>query len=95
MAIRITCIVKSDGYHQDPHHAITELGWHNESTDETGRSSRQAVFAWIKGGGEAYVIGSTGQVANIGCRQHANGIQYLQTYSDRVWNDNLLALPQC
>jgi len=95
VAIRITCIMKSGGYHEDPHHAISELGWRNDSTSATGRSSRQAIFEWIKTGGEAYVIGVTGMIATVGCRQHANGVQYLQTYSDRVWNDNLLALPEC
>lgn len=37
-----------DGYHEDPHHAISELGWINEQTHETGRSSRLAVYDWIK-----------------------------------------------
>jgi hypothetical protein len=35
MAIRITCINKSAGYHQDPHHAITNLGWVNDANGKT------------------------------------------------------------
>lgn len=48
MSIRITCIKKSNGDHQDPHHAISELGWTNEQTNETGRSTRLEMYDWIK-----------------------------------------------
>jgi hypothetical protein len=44
MSIRITCIKKSGGYHADPHHAISELGWINEQTRETGTSTRLVVY---------------------------------------------------
>ena len=27
MAVRITCIKKQGGYHEDPHHAIERVGW--------------------------------------------------------------------
>ena len=39
MAVRITCINKSGGYHADPHHAISDLGWRNEATGNTGKST--------------------------------------------------------
>ncbi|QMV19997.1 hypothetical protein GOB94_15900 [Granulicella sp. 5B5] len=44
MSIRITCIKKSNGYHEDRHHAISELGWTNEQTNETGRSTRLEMY---------------------------------------------------
>jgi len=96
MAIRITCINKSGGYHDDPHHAISNLGWTNEQTGATGKNTRLEIYDWIKNqNGVAYVRDSRGNEARVGTREHANGTKYLQTYADRVWTDNLLALPEC
>lgn len=96
MAIRITCIKKSGGYHADPHHAITELGWVEDGTGKTGRSSRLELYSWIKEqGGSAYVRDGRGNHADVGTREHGDGTRYVQTYADRVWTDNLLALPEC
>jgi hypothetical protein len=96
MAIRITCINKSGGYHEDPHHAISDLGWINEETGERNKSTRLQVYDWIKNkGGVAYVTDRFGNKANVGTREHGNGTKYLQTYADRVWTDNLLSLPEC
>jgi hypothetical protein len=96
MTIRITCINKSGGYHADPHHAISYLRWIEDGTGRTGKNSRLEIYNWIKDqSGTAYVLGSTGHRALVGTREHANGTKYLQTYADRVWTDNLLALPEC
>jgi hypothetical protein len=96
MSIRITCIKKSNGYHQDRHHAISELGWANEQTNETGRSTRLEMYDWIKNqNGVASVADARGNKARVGGREHANGTKYVQTYADRIWTDNLLALPEC
>lgn len=96
MAIRVTCINKSGGHHDDPHHAISDLGWMNDQTNETGKSSRLQMYDWIKNkNGVVYVRDSRGNQARVGTREHANGTKYLQTYADGVWTDNLLALPEC
>ena len=96
MAIRITCINKSGGYHQDPHHAISNLGWTNEQTGETGKNTRLEIYNWIKDkNGVAYVTDRYGNQARVGTREHINGTKYLQTYADQVWTDNLLSLPEC
>lgn len=96
MAIRITCISKSGGNHDDPHHAISDLGWINDQSGETGKSSRLQVYDWIKSqNGVAYVRDSGGHEARVGTREHTNGTKYLQTYADQVWTNNLLALPEC
>lgn len=96
MAVRIVCINKSGGYHGDPHHAISHLGWTNEATGNTGKSTRLEVYEWIKTrGGAAYVVDSGGNKTSVGTREHSNGTKYLQTHADRVWTDNLLALPEC
>ena len=96
MAIRITCINKSGGYHADPHHAISHLGWRNDQTGNTGRSTRLEIYDWIKEkNGAAYVLDRLGNKAYVGTRENTNGTKYLQTYADRVWTDNLLSLPEC
>lgn len=96
MAIRVTCINKSGGYHADPHDAISNLGWTNEETGATGKNTRIEIYDWIKNdGGIAYVLDSRGNKAFVSTRENANGTKYLQTYADRVWTDNLLSLPEC
>lgn len=96
MAIRITCINKSGGWHEDPHHAISYLAWKNEETGAAGKNSRLELYDWIKDkNGVAYVRDSRGNQVSVGTREHANGTRFLQTYADRIWTDNLLALPEC
>lgn len=96
MAIRVTCINKSGGYHADPHHAISDLGWVQDGTGKTGKSTRLEIYGWIKSrGGQAYVLDSIGNRAQVGTRENASGTKFLQTYADQVWTDNLLALPEC
>ena len=36
-----------------------------------------------------------GNKAYVATRENAYGTQYLQTYADRVWTDNLLSLTEC
>jgi hypothetical protein len=96
MAIRITCINKSGGYHADPHHAIERLGWINQENGKTGNNTRLEIYDWIKQqNGVAYVLDSRNNKALVGTRENAHGTKYLQTYADQVWTDNLLALPEC
>jgi len=97
VAIRITCINKAGGQHYDPHTAISDLGWVNDSTGKTGKSARQAVYDWLKQSSEnqAYVIDRFGNRAYLFPRENQHGTQFVQTVRDRVWTDNLLALPEC
>jgi hypothetical protein len=96
MSVRITCIKKSGGYHQDPHHAIERLSWTNEQDGQTGSNSRLEIYNWIKtDNGTAYVKDRAGNIAYVGTREHSNGTKYVQTFADQVWTDNLLSLPEC
>jgi|SRR5580704_16112286 hypothetical protein len=96
MAIRITCINKSGGFHADPHHAISDVGWVQDGTGKTGNNTRLEVYDWIKSqNGEAYVLDSRSNRARVGTRENSNGTKFLQTFADQVWTDNLLALPEC
>lgn len=44
MAIKITCINKDNGYHENPNLAITHLGWINEQTNESGKNTRLEIY---------------------------------------------------
>lgn len=96
MSVRITCINKSGGYHDDPHNAIERVGWIEDGTGKTANSTRLEMYDWIKfQKGVAYVVDSKGNKAYVGTRENERGTKYLQTYADQVWTDNLLALPEC
>lgn len=96
MSIRITCISKAGGNHEDRHTAISQLGWTNWETGKTGTSTRLEMYDWIKNrNGEAYVHDGAGNTVRVGTAETALGTKYVRTYRDKVWTDNLLALPEC
>lgn len=97
MAIRITCINKAEGWHEDPHHAISDLGWINDADGKSGKSTRIQVYDWLKASqaNRAYVTDSRGNTAYVYPRENANGTKFVQTYADGTWTDNLLALSEC
>jgi hypothetical protein len=95
MSVRITCISKSGGNHEDPHTAITSLGWANEETGTRGTSTRLQLYDWKEKSGYAYVRDNAGNQVQVGTAETQRGTNYVRTYRDRVWTDNLLALPEC
>jgi hypothetical protein len=97
MSIRITCINKAGGWHDDPHCAISHLGWVNDRTGKTGRSMRIQVYDWLKksSGNKAYVTDSYGNTTDLYPRENSNGTKFVQTYADKTWTDNLLSLREC
>lgn len=96
MAVRITCVRKDGGNHQNPHEGITDFGWVNEQTRATGQSTRAQMIDFLeRQNGKAYMKDRFGNVANIGVWVSAHGNKYLRTYVDDKWSDNLLALPEC
>jgi len=96
MAVRITCIKKEHGNHDDPHVAIESLGWTNEDTGESGNSTRLQVYAWLKNqSGVAYVKDYLGNKAFLIPKVSRNGNPFVQTVADNTPTDNLLRLPEC
>jgi hypothetical protein len=96
MAIRITCINKPDGNLQNPHEAISFLGWINEADGQQSRISRLDLYNWLKTqNGTAYVKDNQGNIAYVKPRENINGTKFVQTQADGIWKDNLLALPAC
>lgn len=95
MAVRITCIRKDGGNHQNPHEGITDFGWVNEQTRATGQTSRAGMVRFLdEQNGKAYVK-EAGSVAYVGTFTANSGIKYLRTYADGKWTNNLLSLPEC
>lgn len=95
MAVRITCINKSGGYHENPHEAISHFGWLNESTNESGKVDRPGMVKFIKDGNQAYVKDSYGSKVYCYVRTSSRGIEFLQTQANDRPTDNLLSLPEC
>ncbi|SDH63277.1 Protein of unknown function [Chryseobacterium taeanense] len=96
MTIRITCINKDNGYHENPNLAISHLGWINEQTRETGKNTRLEIYDWIKyKNGYAYVKDTFGNEAKVITAETYNGTKYLKTEADNSTKNNLLSLPEC
>jgi hypothetical protein len=96
MSIRITCINKDGGYHENPHVAISNLGWTEDGTGKTGKNTRLEIYNWLKNdNGQAYVQDANENRAAVVPRETAAGTKYVQTVRDNVLTDNLLKLPEC
>ena len=94
MAVRITCINKDGGYHENPYVAISHLNWVNES-GKVGRSTREAMYVFVEEqGGHAYVQ-SGGSRARLAGAVSPRGTRYVKTEANSVEHDNLLKLPEC
>jgi hypothetical protein len=84
--VQVTCINKQP--RQNPHEGITHLGGNG------WRWTRQQVIDSINAKTNTFYTFVYGTRANVGVVNGTNG-QYLRTYADGQWNDNLLALPEC
>lgn len=95
MAIRITCINKDNGNHENPNVAITHLGWVNESDGRSGKSTRLEMYEFIKNDGQAYVTDNYGNKDYLVNAETALGTKYVKTKADGAQGNNLLALQEC
>jgi hypothetical protein len=94
MSVRVTCINKDAGNHENPYTAISNLGWVNDSSGETGKSTRLQMYDFVNGGGEAYVqVGAARAVLITAVTP--GGTKYVKTQADSTTRDNLLKLPEC
>ncbi len=84
--VRVTCINKVP--RQNPHEGITHLG------GDGWRWTRQQVIDSINARTNSFYTLVNGSRAEIGVVDGPNG-QYLRTYANSRWNDNLLALQEC
>lgn len=95
MAIKITCIKKDDGNHENPFIAISSMEWINDADNTKGNSTRLAVYDFVKKGSVAYVKDDLGNKANLIACETEKGTKYVKTKADTTTSDNLLKLPEC
>ena len=91
--VRIRCINKDNGNHENPNEAITHYGWLEDGVMK--KADRQTMVNWVKKGNTAYVEDDEGDRADCRVRVSAHGTEFLQTYADGDYNNNLLSLPEC
>lgn len=86
---RVTCITKPDRF--SAHEHITHLGGVNWYW------TREDVIASIEARTNTFhVVDAQGHRSEVGVVDPGNGrARYVRTYADGIWNDNLLALPEC
>lgn len=85
--LQVTCISKQNRL--SSYEGITHLGGGNWYW------TRQQVINAINAGQHSfYTLDPNGRRANVGIVERTTG-DYLRTYADNTWNDNLLALPEC
>ena len=94
MSVRIDCINKAAGDHENPYVAISHLGWTDEQAGTSGRSSRLQMYDFVRDGGIAYVYGG-GTKAQLITAETSRGTKYVKTRADSTQSDNLLKLPEC
>lgn len=91
VSIQIYAIRLSGG---TTHQHIERLWWSDSSSGDSGDNSRAEIVSWIENqDGKAYVEES-GHRVDVGVVDPDVGPKYLRTYADRVWTNNLLALPR-
>jgi hypothetical protein len=95
MTIKITCINKDNGHHEDPHLAISYLGWLDENTKESGKYSRLQMVDFLEKGNTAYVKDYFGNIAYLVVRVSQFGNKFVKTIADGKVTNNLLTLMEC
>jgi hypothetical protein len=96
MSVKITCIKKDGGNHENAYTSISTMSWLNEDTNETGTTTREGMYNFVvKDQGVAYVKDANGNKANLMGAISPRGTKYVKTHPDNVVSDNLLKLPEC
>lgn len=97
MSIRITCISKAAGDHENPYVAISTLGWHDELNPLFKRFySREEMYDFVAKGGLAYVYDRTGTIrSKLEAVTSPRGTKYVRSIPNFTVRDNLLELSEC
>lgn len=95
MSVKITCIKKDNGNHENPYVAIMSMKWLDEADQKSGTSTREEMYKFVKDGGLAYVKDAAGNEAKLLAETTDKGTKYVKTVADDVKSDNLLKLKEC
>ena len=88
--VRVTCINKFNRLSSHEH--ITHIG------GATWNWTREQVIQSIEAGTNTFFVrdSNTGKRSEVGVVRPTDGRRpFLRTHADGLWNDNLLALPEC
>jgi hypothetical protein len=96
MSIRITCITKAGGDHENPYVAISRFGWLNLlNPAEKKFSTSDQMYYYVKNCGQAWVYDRPGNMrAKLIALTSLRGAKYVKTEADFTTNDNLLKLDE-
>jgi hypothetical protein len=97
MPIRITCIKRAPGEHENPYVAITRFGFVEDGFKEAETVSRESMHEFIVNGGKAYVKNSKGARAFLVAETTPDGAKFVKTLPDDInfKADFLLTLKEC
>ena len=95
MGRRVTCINKGPN-HESKYTAIEFLGWTDDDTGKSYKSTRLEMCDFVDGKGYAYVEDKATSVkAKLITATTPRHTRYVKTVIDETKADNLLALPEC
>ena len=95
MALRVVCINKDRGYHENPHEAISSFGWIEDSTSLNGKYTLAQMVIFLDRGGVAYVQTPDGSRKAYLETFMRGGRKFVRTIPDSTRRDNLLTLAEC
>ena len=77
------------------HEHISQLRWEQDHTGQTGTSPIRTMIDYVRknGSNSVYCKDQYGTIAYVHINKKGS-TEYLQTYADQRWTDNLLALPE-
>ncbi|MGY4257697.1 hypothetical protein ACVI1L_004765 [Bradyrhizobium sp. USDA 4516] len=90
---RIDCVNKPN--RKSPHEHITHVGGPKPNGAGRWKDTVPDVVRMIEQGTHRFYTAEGGATAWVEVRISAAGNKFLQTRSDGVWKDNLLALDEC
>lgn len=93
MNYRIVAISKPGGA-LNSHAAITHYGWIPEGKTQAVAVERQVAVNLLRGHANGAYVENIATGQRTYCYVRSNGhVEFLQTYSNNQWADNLLSLP--
>jgi hypothetical protein len=95
MAIRITCIKRDAGVHENPYMAISSFGYIDDRSGEKGMLTKEAMYNWVLRGGQVYVKDPAGEPAYLVTAVNHEGKRYVKIKSGGAGEAALLSLEEC